>query len=136
MVLMLISPSLRSPKSAKLYRRRKLSPVELTRFLSNRIARLNPRLNAYLTVMREAALQQAGRCRIGASGKDRAARVTPRLGPLHGIPISLKDNIYTSDFRTTGGSQILRDFVPLHDAPSSLALKKAGADHSRQNQHP
>ena len=48
-------------------------------------------------------------------------------GPLHGIPISLKDNIYTKDVRTTGGSQILKDFVPLHDAPVVRSLKKAGA---------
>jgi len=47
-------------------------------------------------------------------------------GPLHGIPISLKDNIYTKDVRTTGGSKILRDFVPLHDAPVVASLKKAG----------
>ncbi len=48
-------------------------------------------------------------------------------GPLHGIPISLKDNIYTKDVRTTGGSQILKEFVPLHDAPIVRSLKKAGA---------
>jgi aspartyl-tRNA(Asn)/glutamyl-tRNA(Gln) amidotransferase subunit A len=47
-------------------------------------------------------------------------------GPLHGIPISLKDNIYTKDVRTTGGSQILKEFVPLHDAPIVRSLKKAG----------
>jgi aspartyl-tRNA(Asn)/glutamyl-tRNA(Gln) amidotransferase subunit A len=47
-------------------------------------------------------------------------------GPLHGIPISLKDNIYTKDVRTTGGSKILREFVPLHDAPVVEALKRAG----------
>jgi aspartyl-tRNA(Asn)/glutamyl-tRNA(Gln) amidotransferase subunit A len=48
-------------------------------------------------------------------------------GPLHGVPISLKDNIYTKDIRTTGGSKILKEFVPLHDAPVVTALKKAGA---------
>lgn len=46
---------------------------------------------------------------------------------MHGIPISLKDNIYTKDIRTTGGSKILKDFVPLHDAPVVAALKNAGA---------
>src|SRR4029077_12647718 len=48
-------------------------------------------------------------------------------GPLHGIPISLKDNIYTAEVRTTAGSRVLRDFVPLNDAPVVTALKEAGA---------
>lgn len=59
---------------------------------------------------------------IKTRGKSRRDR-----GPLHGIPISLKDNIYTKDVRTTGGSKILHEFVPLHDAPVVAALKKAGA---------
>ena len=48
-------------------------------------------------------------------------------GLLHGIPISLKDNIYTAEIRTTAGSRVLTDFVPLHDAPIVTALKEAGA---------
>ncbi len=108
----------------KLFRKRKLSPVELTRFMLERIAKLNPSLNAYLTVSEEMAIAQADRteaelCRPAKSRRDR--------GPLHGIPISLKDNIYTKDIRTTGGSKILRDFVPLRDAPVVTGLKKAGA---------
>ena len=47
-------------------------------------------------------------------------------GSLHGIPISLKDNFYTKEIRTTAGSKILKDFVPLHDAPVVASLKKAG----------
>jgi len=110
----------------KLYRARKLSPVELTRFLLDRIATLNPRLNAYLTVCEEQALQQAARAESAFAGK-RRGKTARGLGPLHGIPISLKDNIYTAGIRTTAGSKILRDFVPLHDAPVVTALKKAGA---------
>jgi aspartyl-tRNA(Asn)/glutamyl-tRNA(Gln) amidotransferase subunit A len=49
------------------------------------------------------------------------------LGSLHGIPVSLKDNVYTKNIRTTGGSKILKEFVPLHDAPLVTSLKKAGA---------
>jgi len=111
---------------AGLYRRGKLSPVELTRFLLDRIARLNPRLNAYLTVCEEQALEQAVRAESALIGK-RRGKSTGDLGPLHGIPISLKDNIYTAGIRTTAGSKILHDFVPLHDAPVVAALKKAGA---------
>jgi len=111
---------------AGLYRRGKLSPVELTRFLLDRIARLNPRLNAYLTVCEEQALEQAIRAEAALTRK-RRGKNTRDLGPLHGIPISLKDNIYTAGIRTTAGSKILHDFVPLHDAPVVAALKKAGA---------
>jgi aspartyl-tRNA(Asn)/glutamyl-tRNA(Gln) amidotransferase subunit A len=109
---------------ATLFRARKLSPVELTRFLLNRIEKLNPTLNAYLTVCGESALRQATRAENELFRKTRGMRRD--RGPLHGIPISLKDNFYTKDVRTTGGSKILRDFVPLHDAPVVSALKKAG----------
>jgi aspartyl-tRNA(Asn)/glutamyl-tRNA(Gln) amidotransferase subunit A len=97
----------------------------LTSFLLERISKLNPRLNAYLTVCEELALKaaaQAERELCSKSSKSRRDR-----GPLHGISISLKDNIYTKDVRTTGGSKILQDFVPLHDAPVVTALKRAGA---------
>ncbi len=111
---------------ASLYRRGELSPVELTRFLLERIARLNPRLNAYLTVCGEQALEQAARAESALSVK-RRGKSARDLGLLHGIPISLKDNIYTAGIRTTAGSKILHDFVPQHDAPVVTALKKAGA---------
>jgi aspartyl-tRNA(Asn)/glutamyl-tRNA(Gln) amidotransferase subunit A len=110
----------------KLYRARKLSPVELTRFLLDRIATSNTRLNAYLTVCEEQALQQAVRAESVFAG-NRRGKSARELGPLFGIPISLKDNIHTAGIRTTAGSKILRDFVPLHDAPVVTALKKAGA---------
>jgi aspartyl-tRNA(Asn)/glutamyl-tRNA(Gln) amidotransferase subunit A len=111
---------------ASLYRRGKLSPVELTRFLLDRIARLNPRLNAYLTVCEEQTLEQAVRAESALPGK-RRGKSARHLSPLHGIPISLKDNIYSAGIRTTAGSKILHDFVPLRDAPVVTALKKAGA---------
>ena len=110
----------------KLYRSRKLSPVELTRFLLDRIARLNPRVNAYRTVCDEQALEQAARTEKAFPGR-RRGKSAPDLGPLHGIPISLKDNIYTAGIHTTAGSKILQNFAPLHDAPLVTALKKAGA---------
>jgi len=97
----------------------------LTRLLLNRIETLNPALNAYLTVCGENALAQAKQAEAELSSKSRGKKRD--RGPLHGVPISLKDNIYTKDVRTTGGSQILREFVPLHDAPVVTALNKAGA---------
>ena len=109
---------------AKLFRAGRLSPVELTQHLLERIREWNPRLNAYITVCEEQALQMAKHAEAELCAKKNKRR---DRGPLHGIPISLKDNIYTKDVRTTGGSKILKDFVPLHDAPVVTALKKAGA---------
>jgi len=110
----------------KLFRKRKLSPVELAKMMLARIERLNPKLNAYITVTAEVALAQAK--------KAEAELYAPRgrqghhdRGPLHGIPISLKDNIYTKDIRTTAGSKILKDFVPKEDARVVARLKGAGA---------
>lgn len=109
----------------KLFRKRKLSPVELTRYLLARIEKENPRLNAFLTVTAELALKQAKRAETElAMGRGRASRHD--RGPLHGVPISLKDNIFTAGIRTTAGSRILREFVPEQDAPVFTALQQAG----------
>jgi aspartyl-tRNA(Asn)/glutamyl-tRNA(Gln) amidotransferase subunit A len=109
---------------AALFRKRKVSPVEVTRLMLERIEGLNPKLNAYITVCREQAFAQAKQAEtelLGRRGKhwDR--------GPLHGIPISLKDNICTKDVRTTAGSRILRDYLPLDDAAIVKQLREAGA---------
>lgn len=118
-------PFLSIEEIARLFRSRRLSPVELTKLMLERIERINPKLNAYLTVAAGRALAQARRAEAelfaprGGKRRDR--------GPLHGIPLSLKDNIYTEGIRTTGGSKILRDFVPLHDAPVVQLLQMAGA---------
>src|SRR5579885_186021 len=107
-----------------LFRKRRLSPFELTKLMLERIERLNPKLNAFLTVSEEQALAQAKR----AEGELLGRRSKKRdRGPLHGIPISLKDNIYTKGLRTTGGSAVLRDFVPLRDATIVRQLREAGA---------
>jgi aspartyl-tRNA(Asn)/glutamyl-tRNA(Gln) amidotransferase subunit A len=110
----------------KLYRRGKLSPVELTRFLFDRIARLNPRLNAYLALNLEIALKEAAAAESSLCSKTRR-KSSRDLGPLHGIPVSLKDNLYTAGLRTTGGSGFLRDFLPLQDAAVVTSLKNSGA---------
>src|SRR5258706_15348757 len=92
---------------ARLYRKRKVSPVEVTKLMLDRIEQLNPKINAYITVTAELALAQ--------SKKPEAELFSPRgrkshrdRGPLHGIPISLKDNIYTKVNRTTDVSKILK----------------------------
>jgi len=110
----------------KLFRNRKLSPVELTRLMLARIKRLNPKLNAYITVTADLALAQARKAEAelfaphGRKGRR-------NRGPLHGIPISLKDNIHTAGIRTTAGSKILRDFIPKEDAVVVAQLKDTGA---------
>src|SRR3981189_1648859 len=99
----------------KLFRKRKLSPLELTKLMLARIERLNPKLNAYITVTAELALAQAKKAESELLAP-RGRKGHRDRGPLHGIPISLKDNIYTKGIRTTPRSKILKDFVPLHDA--------------------
>src|SRR6202040_390988 len=109
----------------KLFRKRKLSPVELTKLMLARIERLNPKLNAYLTVTAELALAQAKKAEAELFAP-RGRKGHRDRGPLHGIPISLKDNIYIKDIRTTAGSKILKDFIPLHDAVVWAKLQEAG----------
>ena len=112
---------------ARLYRRRKLSPVELTKYLLQRISRLNPQLNAFITVTEELALQQARRAESELFRKAGGSKNRRDRGPLHGIPISLKDNIFTVGIRTTAGSAVLRKFIPQQDATVVTSLQAAGA---------
>jgi aspartyl-tRNA(Asn)/glutamyl-tRNA(Gln) amidotransferase subunit A len=108
----------------RLLRKRNLSPVELTRLMLLRIERINPTLNAYITVSTELALAEARKAEaelLGRRGKRKDR------GALHGIPISLKDNICTAGVRTTAGSKVLADFVPQQDATIVTELQEAGA---------
>lgn len=102
-----------------LLRRRMLSPVELTRFLLERISRLQPAINAFITVTPEEALAQARKAEREIVKRD-------YRGPLHGIPISIKDIFYTRGIRTTAGSKILESFIPDEDAPVVKRLRRAG----------
>jgi aspartyl-tRNA(Asn)/glutamyl-tRNA(Gln) amidotransferase subunit A len=111
---------------AALFRKRKLSPVELTKLMLDRIDRLNPKLNAYITVTPELALAQAKKAEAELFAP-RGRKSHRDRGPLHGIPISLKDNIYTKGVRTTAGSRILANFVPEQDAVVVSKLKEADA---------
>ena len=98
----------------------KISPVELTTDTLARIRKLNPTLNAYLTVTEDAALEQARQA-------EREIRTGHYRGPLHGIPYAAKDLFYTRGVKTTAGSKIFRDFVPDHDAAAIERLRDAGA---------
>jgi aspartyl-tRNA(Asn)/glutamyl-tRNA(Gln) amidotransferase subunit A len=105
---------------AALIRDRQLSPVELTRIHLERIDRLNPALNCYITVANELAMTAARNAEQEiAAGRYR--------GPLHGIPIALKDLIDTANVRTTAGSKVLDNNTPKEDAEVVVRLKRAGA---------
>jgi aspartyl-tRNA(Asn)/glutamyl-tRNA(Gln) amidotransferase subunit A len=105
---------------AILLRRKKLSPVGLVDAILARIVRLNPRLNAYISVLGEQA-------RAHARTAEREISRGRYRGPLHGVPVALKDNICTRGVRTTAGSKILADFVPAADATVARRLARAGA---------
>ncbi len=106
--------------AAEQIRTRRLSPVELTRECLSRIERLNPVLNAFITVTGDLALDQARQAEAEVmAGNWR--------GPLHGIPIGLKDLLDTAGIRTTAGSNQFRERVPAEDAALVRQLKAAGA---------
>ena len=99
---------------------RDLSPVDLTRLMLDRIAKIDPRLKSYATVMSEQALADAR----AAFQEIEAGHYR---GPLHGIPIGIKDLCYTKGVRTMGGTAVLKDFVPSFDATVVSKLRSAGA---------
>jgi aspartyl-tRNA(Asn)/glutamyl-tRNA(Gln) amidotransferase subunit A len=101
-------------------RRKEISPLELTKRYLDRTKRLNPALNAYLTVTEERALADAKR----TEGEIRKGKYR---GALHGIPFSIKDNIATKGVRTTAGSKILSEWVPDFDATVVERLREGGA---------
>jgi aspartyl-tRNA(Asn)/glutamyl-tRNA(Gln) amidotransferase subunit A len=110
-------------------RAKKISPVELTRACLDRIGLSNPRLNAFITVMAEQALGQARALEAELhTGKWR--------GPLHGIPIGLKDLFDTAGVKTTCASAVFADRIPAEDAEVVVRLKRAGAVLvGKQNMH-
>jgi aspartyl-tRNA(Asn)/glutamyl-tRNA(Gln) amidotransferase subunit A len=101
-------------------KRREVSPVELTSAILDRAEHLDGPLNAFITITREQALAQA---RIA----EKAILEGRDLGPLHGVPISLKDLYQTVGVKTTGGSKILADWMPTTDATVTRRLQLAGA---------
>jgi len=101
-------------------RRREVSPVELTQSCLDRIEKLNPTLNAFITVTAESALAEARAAESEISRGD-------WRGPLHGIPVALKDLIDTAGVRTTAASELYKDRVPAEDAEVVRRLRRAGA---------
>src|SRR5262245_33247751 len=114
----LIDLSLRA--ASDLLHRRALSPVALTDAYPARIERWNPHLNHYLTLMAEAPRATARRAEAELMAR------TER-GPLHGIPVGLKDLLATAGVRTTAGSKILADWIPNEDATVVHRLRSTGA---------
>jgi amidase len=105
---------------ADLIKRKQVSPVEVTTEMLERIDRVDSALHSYVTVSRDLALEQARKAESEISKGN-------YLGPLHGIPIAVKDLIYTKDVRTTCASKILCDWTPEYNATVIEKLYDAGA---------
>ena len=101
-------------------RKKRISPVELTKACLNRIEQLNPTLNAFITIMSDSALSTA---------REAEAEIQRGhwRGPLHGVPIALKDLVDTAGVRTTAASGVFKDRIPAQDADIVRRLKAAGA---------
>ncbi len=108
---------------AGLLRNRAISPVELTRDCLARIEKLNPTLHAFITVTADSALAQARQAEAEILGGQ-------WRGPLHGIPLGLKDIIDTAGIRTTAASAVFKDRIPEQDADvvSPPESRRRGAD--------
>ncbi len=106
-----------------------LSPIELTQAYMERIERLNPGLNCYLTLTPELALSQAGQAEAiwQAWLTDDRIPAMGNLPPLLGIPLALKDLFETAGVRTTAGSKFFQDYIAMQDAAVVSLLKQAGA---------
>jgi aspartyl-tRNA(Asn)/glutamyl-tRNA(Gln) amidotransferase subunit A len=105
---------------ADLLRRKQISPVEVTRDCLGQIEKLNPQLNAFITVMADSAISEA------RTAETELVRGQWR-GPLHGIPIALKDLIDTAGVRTTAASALYKDRIPAKDAEVVRRLRASGA---------
>ena len=102
-------------------RGKKLSPVEVMKAVLGRIERLNPTLNAFVTLTAEQAMRSA------RAAERALTKRGARLGPLHGVPFSTKDLVVTKGIRTTFGTRLYADNVPAETAPMVERLAAAGA---------
>ncbi|MAF37806.1 MAG: Asp-tRNA(Asn)/Glu-tRNA(Gln) amidotransferase GatCAB subunit A [Chloroflexi bacterium] len=113
-------PFLTAIQLSKLIETKEVSPVEATQAYLDRIQEVDPKLNSYITITGEQALEAA------RQAEQEIAEGVHR-GPLHGVPMAVKDQFNTAGVPTTGGSSILRDNVPAEDATVITKLKNAGA---------
>jgi amidase len=104
----------------RLIRDREVSPVEVVDAVLRRIEQVNPVVNAYCTVAAEQALAAAREAEAAIMRRD-------SLGPLHGVPVAVKDMSLTAGIRTTFGSRLYADYVPTEDSLDVARLKRAGA---------
>ena len=104
---------------AKMIRAKEVSPVEVVEAHLRQIENLNPRLNAIVTIAPD-LLDRARAAEKLSNSKE-------SVGPLHGLPITVKDTIETGGLRSTSGSPTRANFIPTHDAPAVMRLKHAGA---------
>src|SRR2546425_8387807 len=105
---------------ADLVRRREISPVEVVEACLARLETLEPKLQAWVTVDRHGALAAAKQC-------EQAVQRGDMVGRLAGVPVGLKDIIYTAGLRTAAGSRVYANFVPTYDATVTVRLQQAGA---------
>ncbi len=105
---------------ATMIRGKKVSPVEVARATLDRVKRAQPVLNAFITIAEDQAM-------AAAQDAERAVMSGAELGPLHGVPFSVKDLVPTAGLRTTFGSLVFKDNVPARDASAVARLKRAGA---------
>src|SRR5699024_8315776 len=106
--------------SSAAVQQKNISPVEVTNSVLQQISSGNEDLNAYITVTSKEALAQAKK----AEEEIQSGKIK---GPLHGIPLAIKDNIYTTDIKTTRGSEIYKDYIPKRNATVVDRLRDAGA---------
>ncbi len=107
-------------EASDLIRTHKLSPIELTRSVLDRIEKVEPKIMAWARTCPKEAMLEAERL-------EGHLKKGTYLGPLHGIPIGVKDIYYTKGLETSAGSSILKGFVPNEDATLVRRLKEAGA---------
>ncbi|MQG27853.1 MAG: amidase [SAR202 cluster bacterium] len=113
-------PFLTASQLSNLIETKEVSPVEATEAYLDRIEEVDPKLNSYITITGEQAFESARQAEQEiAAGKHR--------GPLHGVPMAVKDQFNTAGVLTTGGSSILKDNIPSEDATVIAKLKEAGA---------